>query len=61
MSSYGYVNDMFRKAIKDSNNSDDIGGALNFFFESCDTLKVPLETQWRCVGIIFDYYRKGEL
>lgn len=58
---YGYINDMFRKAVKSSNNTDDIIGALNLFFESCDDLKVPIDRQWRHVGIIFDQYRKGEL
>lgn len=61
MSCYGFVSDMFRKAVKHSNSSNDIKGALNLFFESCDDLDVPIETQWRCVGIIFDQYRKGEL
>lgn len=61
MSCYGYVSNMFRKAVKRSNSSDDIKRALNFFFESCEDLGVPIETQWRCVGIIFDLYRKGEL
>lgn len=61
MTCYGYVSSMFRKAIKDSNNTDDIRCALNFFFASCDTLKIPIEMQWRCVGIVFDKYRKGEL
>lgn len=61
MSCYGYVSDMFRKAVKYSDTIDDIKGALNFFFESCDDLNVPIETQWMCVGIIFDQYRKGEL
>lgn len=58
---FGYVNDMFRKAIKRSNNTDDIIGALNLFFELCDDLKVPINMQWRHVGIVFDQYRKGEL
>lgn len=61
MSCYGYVNDMFGKAVKYSDTIEDIKGALNFFFESCDDLNVSIETQWRCVGIIFDLYRKGEL
>lgn len=61
MSCYGYVIDIFRKAVKYSNSSNDIKGALNFFFESCDDLNIPIETQWRCVGITFDRYRKGEL
>lgn len=61
MSCYGYVSDMFRKAVKYSDTIDDIKGALNFFFESCEDLNVPIETQWHCAGIIFDQYRKGEL
>lgn len=61
MSCYGYVSDMFRKAVKYSDTIEDIKGALNFFFESCEDLNVPIETQWHCVGIIFDQYRKGEL
>lgn len=61
MSCYGYVSDMFRKAVKYSDTIDDIKCALNFFFESCEDLNVPIETQWRCAGIIFDQYRKGEL
>lgn len=61
MSCYGYASDTFRKAVKYSDTIEDIKGALNFFFESCEDLNVPIENQWRCVGIIFDQYRKGEL
>lgn len=61
MSCYGYVSDMFRKAIKYSDTIEDIKGALNLFFESCEDLNVPIESQWRYVGIVFDQYRKGEL
>lgn len=61
MTSYGYVTDMFRKALKRSNSSDDIKGAINFYFDACEDLKIPIETQWYCIGIIFDRYRKGEL
>lgn len=31
MSCYGYVSDMFRKAVKYSDTIEDIKGALNFF------------------------------
>ena len=61
MSCYGYVSDMFRKAIKCSDSIDDIKGSIKFLFESCENLNVPIETQWRCAGIIFDQFRKGEL
>lgn len=61
MSSYGYVNDMLRKSLKRARTSDDIKGTLNFYFEACDDLKIPIETQWCCIGIIFDMYRNGEL
>lgn len=61
MSSYGYVSDMFRKSLKSARTSADIKEALNFYFEACDDLKIPIETQWYCIGIIFDMFRKGEL
>lgn len=61
MSSYGYVSDMLRKSLKSARTSDNIKYALNFYFEACDDLKIPIETQWYCIGIIFDRYRKGEL
>ena len=61
MSCYGYVTDMFRKSLKSARTSADIKGALNFYFKACDDLKVPIELQWRSIGIIFDQYRKGEL
>lgn len=56
-----YVSDMFRKAVRCSDTVDDIKGALNLYFESCEDLNVPIESQWRYVGIAFDQYRKGEL
>lgn len=58
MIGYCYVNDTFRKAVKGASTLDDIRDALNFYFEMCDEMKVPIEVQWRCVGIIFDQYRK---
>lgn len=61
MSSYGYVSDMLRKSLKRAKTSADIKNTLNFYFDACDDLKIPIETQWYCVGIIFDRYRKGEL
>lgn len=61
MSSYGYVADMFRKSLKSARTPVDIKGTLNFYFEACDDLKIPIETQWYCIGIIFDRFRKGEL
>lgn len=61
MSSYGYVSDMIRKSLKSARTPCDIKGALNFYFEACDDLKIPIETQWYCIGIIFDRFRKGEL
>lgn len=61
MSCSGYVTDMFREAVKCSDTIEDIKGALNLFFESCDDLNVPIESQWRYVGIVFYRYRKGEL
>lgn len=61
MSCYGYVTDMFRKLLKSARTSADIKVALNFYFEACDDLKIPIETQWYCIGIIFDRFRKGEL
>jgi hypothetical protein len=61
MSCYGYVTDMFRKSLKSARTSADIKVALNFYFEACDDLKIPIETQWYCIGIIFDRFRKGEL
>lgn len=61
MSCYGYVTDMFRKSLKSARTSADIKGALNFYFEACDDLKIPIEKQWHCIGIIFDMFRKGEL
>ena len=61
MNSYGYVSDMFRKSLKSARTSDDIKSVLNFYFEACDDLKIPIETQWYCIGIIFDRFRKGEL
>lgn len=61
MSCYGYVTDMFRKSLKSARTSADIKAALNFYFEACDDLKIPIETQWYCIGIIFDRFRKGEL
>jgi hypothetical protein len=61
MSCYGYVSDMFRKSLKSARTTADINCALNFYFEACDDLKIPIETQWYCIGIIFDRFRKGEL
>lgn len=61
MSSYGYVTDMFRKSLKSARTPVDIKVALNFYFEACDDLKIPIETQWYCIAIIFDRFRKGEL
>lgn len=61
MISYGYVGDMLRKSLKRAKTSSDIKDALNFYFDACDDLKIPIETQWYCIGIIFDRYRKGEL
>lgn len=61
MISYGYVGDMFKKSLKRAKTSADIKSALNFYFDACDDLKIPIETQWYCIGIIFDRYRKGEL
>lgn len=61
MSCYGYVSDMLRKSLKRARTSDDIKSALNFYFDACDDLKIPIETQWYCIGIIFDRYRNGEL
>ena len=61
MSCYGYVTDMFRKSLKSARTSAAIKGALNFYFEACDDLNIPIETQWYCIGIIFDRFRKGEL
>ena len=61
MLGYCYVIDTFRKAVKGASTLDDIRDALNFYFEMCYEMKVPFEVQWRCVGIIFDQYRKGEL
>lgn len=52
---------MFRKSLKSARTSADIKGALNFYFEACDDLKIPIEAQWYCIGIIFDRFRKGEL
>lgn len=57
----GYVLDMTRKALKSAETIDDIKGVLNFLFESLDNWDVPIETQWRYIGIMFDQYRKGEL
>lgn len=45
MSCYGYVTDMFKKSLKSARTSADIKGALNFYFEACDDLKIPIETQ----------------
>lgn len=61
MISYGYVGDTFKKFLKRTRTSADIKDALNFYFEACDDLKIPIETQWYCIGIIFDRFRKGEL
>lgn len=61
MSNYGYVSDMLRKSLKRARTSADITDALNFYFDACDDLKIPIETQWYCIGIIFDRYRNGEL
>lgn len=58
---YTFISDMFRKAINDSVTSDDIKIALDYYFDACDDLKIPIEIQWRCIGIILDQYRKGEL
>ena len=61
MRSYGYVTDVFRKLLKNARTPDDIKVALNFYFEACEDLKIPIETQWYCIGIIFDRFREGEL
>ena len=61
MSNYGFVSDMLRKCLKRAKTSTDIRGALMFYFDACDDLKIPIETQWYCIGIIFDRYRNGEL
>ena len=61
MNSYGYVSDMLRKSLKRARTSDDIKCALIFYFDACDDLKIPIETQWYCIGIIFDRYRNEEL
>lgn len=61
MISYGYVRDMLIKSLKRAKASDDIKCALNFYFDACDDLKIPIETQWYCIAIIFDRYRNGEL
>ena len=57
----GYVLNMTEKALKSAETIDDINGALNFAFESFDSWDVPIETQWRYIGIMFDKLRKGEL
>lgn len=61
MSRYDYVTNMFRKLLKNARTPDDIKAALNFYFEACEDLKIPIETQWYCIGIIFDRFREGEL
>lgn len=58
MISCGYVGDMLRKSVKRSETAEDIKGAVNLAFELFDDLKVPIEQQWRCVGIVLDKYRK---
>lgn len=58
---YEVVSSMTRRAIKNSDTADNIMDALNFYFKACDDLKLPIELQWRSIGIIFDQYRKGEL
>ena len=61
MINYGYVTDMFSKSLKSARTLADIKSALNFYFEANDDLKIPIETQWYCIGIIFDKFRKEEL
>lgn len=61
MSHYDYVTNVFRKLLKSARTPDDIKVALNFYFEACEDLKIPIETQWYCIGIIFDRFREGEL
>lgn len=58
---YDIVTGMTRRNIKNSDTIDDIKSALNFYFKACDDLNIPIERQWRYIGIIFDQYRKGEL
>lgn len=58
---YTIITGMSKRFVKYSNTSNDIKSALNFYFDACDELKIPIEKQWCYIGIIFDQYRKGEL
>lgn len=56
-----YLTSFTKENLNKATTAYEIKNILSFYFKTADYSNIPIEMQWRTIGIIFDQYRKGEL